>query len=499
MPKSSNLRAETARRNGAQSRGPKTEEGLHRSQSARLRHGIYATRCFTLPGEPQAQFLALQAEIRAYWQPTGALPAMLVEQLVGNLWSTQRLLAAKTEHVLDHRVSVASANPALRDDMKLNLMAELSTLVAGGTRERANAELNHLSRERERLTRELLRLEKRPATSGSSQMSLIINNRQHPDIPASDDAEPVEGTIFEMPYAVKATNEPVPASFCEPAPAAEGPAPEPTPESAPEAEKEPAAPILAWAQENLDFTPDPAQIPVLSEQSTRILLLAPRQTGKTTIAAVRIAHEAATNDDALILLASASGRQSGQLLQKTRAILHHAGAEFSAPPLHCDGFTLANGSQVIALPDNPETIRGFSAPRLIVVDEAAFASREVFAALEPMMTVSGGTILLISTPNGQTGYFYDQWHNDSGPWARHQMNLQDCPRVDRAAIDAMRQTMSREQFDQEFLCKFVASGTQFISTEVYRKCLRDDFELFFPEDELSPENADPFAPEKPKE
>ena len=249
MPKSSNLRAETARRNGAQSRGPKTEEGLHRSQSARLRHGIYATRCFTLPGEPQAQFLALQAEIRAYWQPTGALPAMLVEQLVGNLWSTQRLLAAKTEHVLDHRVSVASAHPALRDDMKLNLMAELSTLVAGGTRERANAELNHLSRERERLTRELLRLEKRPATSGSSQMSLIINNRQHPDIPASDDAEPVEGTIFEMPYAVKATNEPVPASFCEPAPAAEGPAPEPTPESAPEAEKEPAAPILSWAQD----------------------------------------------------------------------------------------------------------------------------------------------------------------------------------------------------------------------------------------------------------
>ncbi len=496
MPKSSNLRAETARRNGAKSRGPKTEEGLHRSQSARLRNGIYATRCFTLPGEPQAQFLALQAELRAYWQPSGALPAMLVEQLVGNLWSTQRLLAAKTEHVLDHRVSVASANPALRDDMKLNLMAELSTLVAGGTRDRANAELNHLSRERDRLIRELLRLEKRPATSGSTQMSLIINNRQHPDIPASDDAEPVEGTILEMPYAVKATDERVPASFREPEPEPV-PEPVPAPEPAPEPAADAPAPILAWARENLNFTPDPAQIPVLTEQSTRIMLLAPRQTGKTTVAAVRIAHEAATNEDALILLASASGRQSGQLLQKTRAILHHAGAEFSAPPPHCDGFTLANGSQVVALPDNPETIRGFSAPRLIVVDEAAFASREVFAALEPMMTVSGGTILLISTPNGQTGYFYDQWHNDNGPWVRHQMSLQDCPRVDRAAIEAMRQTMSREQFDQEFLCKFVASGTQFISTEVYRKCLRDDFELFFPEDELSPVNADPFAPAKP--
>ena len=49
-----------------------------------------------------------------------------------------------------------------------------------------------------------------------------------------------------------------------------------------------------------------------------------------------------------------------------------------------------------------ETIRGFSAPRMIVADEAAFASETVCKALEPMALVSNGTFILLSTPNGQT-------------------------------------------------------------------------------------------------
>ncbi|MBI2684923.1 MAG: hypothetical protein HYX27_01305, partial [Acidobacteria bacterium] len=161
--------------------------------------------------------------------------------------------------------------------------------------------------------------------------------------------------------------------------------------------------------------------------------------------------------------------------------------ELFPPPSKCDGFTLANGAQVIALPDSEETIRGFSAPRLIVVDEAAFASEDVFKALVPMLTVSAGTIMLLSTPNGQTGYFYEQWHNDNSPWTRLQGSLKDCPRVSKETIDQMRQTMSKDDFAQEFECKFIAAGGQFISREVFRACLRDDFPLFMPEYDLGEE------------
>ena len=158
--------------------------------------------------------------------------------------------------------------------------------------------------------------------------------------------------------------------------------------------------------------------------------------------------------------------------------------EILPPPNKCDGFRLANGSEIIALPDSEETIRGFSAPRLIVVDEAAFASEDVFKALEPMLTVSNGTFILLSTPNGQSGYFYEQWHAENSPWKRLQGSLDRCPRVNREAIENMRKTTAKDVFAQEFECKFVAAGGQIISLETIRACYTDDFDLFDPEYDL---------------
>ena len=63
----------------------------------------------------------------------------------------------------------------------------------------------------------------------------------------------------------------------------------------------------------------------------------------------------------------------------------------------------------MALPGHdPKTIRGFSSPRLIVVDEAAFVLDETYAALVPMLAASPeGRIALLSTPFLQQGFFYE--------------------------------------------------------------------------------------------
>ena len=459
-------RAESARINGAKSRGPKTPEGLQRCGNAAYKHGLYATRVHLLPGESNAEFAELQAQMLAYWQPKGFYDELLVEQLTGNIWEMIRLQAGKNDKVLETVASITKNAPRCQDQAKINLLAEQEVSVAGGTIERMNARLSHLARERQRLEREILTLKKSSVISDRSQMSLIINNRQHPDVPASHDAHPTEGTISEGPYVTEAGPHLVPPKF---------PDPEPDPE--------PAEPenIVEWAKSALDFHPDPVQTQILTETNKRIMVLAPRQTGKSTAAAVRALHEAVHYDESTILLASASGRQSGQILQKTRQLARKLGLEFGPPPPKCDGFTLANGASVIALPDSEETIRGFSAPRLIIVDEAAFASEDVFKALEPMLTVSGGTIMLLSTPNGQTGYFYDQWHASNSPWARIFGTIEDCPRVDKQAIEDMKRTMAKADFQQEFECKFKAASGQFISIETIRKCLRNDFELFCPD------------------
>ena len=64
-------------------------------------------------------------------------------------------------------------------------------------------------------------------------MSLEINRRQNTELPQTEDAQPVEGSLAEAPYIVEATNDPLPESF----PVKPDPEPTPNPEPAPPAEE----------------------------------------------------------------------------------------------------------------------------------------------------------------------------------------------------------------------------------------------------------------------
>ena len=127
------------------------------------------------------------------------------------------------------------------------------------------------------------------------------------------------------------------------------------PISVPPANDEYPPEILKWTTEQVGLTPDAFQAELLTSDAKNILVLGGRQTGKSTAAAVRALHEAVHYDESTILLASASGRQSGQILQKTRKLAKQLGLELGPPPPKCDGFTLANGASVVALPDSEET------------------------------------------------------------------------------------------------------------------------------------------------
>ena len=465
-------RRAASRRNGSKSRGATSAEGLLRTHAAALKHGLYATRTFILPGESIEEYNGFQAQLLAFWQPKGFYDQQLVEQLVGNLWETRRLLAAKNLHLYQEIATITRNTPGL-DQHHINLLAEMEVTIPGGKILTMNARIAQLARERHRFQSELLALKKTSCISGSSQMSLILNNLQHEDIPAAADPKPAPGTSAELPYVTEAA----------PVPEKRKNRKNPKTRNRPiQIQEQPDNnDILDWAKSALEIEPDPVQAQVMTEQNSRILVLAPRQTGKSTAAALRVLYEAAHYDDAVILLASASGRQSGQIMEKARKMARFLDLDILPPPPKCDGFSLANGSQIIALPDNPETIRGFSAPRLIVVDEAAFASEDLFKALDPMLTVSNGTLMLLSTPNGQTGYFYEQWHAAATPWTRIFGTLADCPRVQPEAVEAIRKSMSEADFQQEFECKFIAGSAQFISREIIEQCIVDDYELVCPD------------------
>ena len=64
------------------------------------------------------------------------------------------------------------------------------------------------------------------------------------------------------------------------------------------------------------------------------------------------------------------------------------------------------GSRIVCVPPTEATVRSYSAVSLVIVDEAARVDDGAYMAIRPMIGVSGGRLLLLSTPAGRRGFFF---------------------------------------------------------------------------------------------
>jgi len=109
-------RAEASRRNGAQSRGPKTIEGKARSAKNALKHGLRAQKCIVLPGEDAAAFEAFEAVLLEDLAPHGALQAVLARRVIAAAWRLERAERLEVELFAENRLAGWSLGHALIRD-----------------------------------------------------------------------------------------------------------------------------------------------------------------------------------------------------------------------------------------------------------------------------------------------------------------------------------------------------------------------------------------------
>jgi hypothetical protein len=149
-------------------------------------------------------------------------------------------------------------------------------------------------------------------------------------------------------------------------------------------------------------------------------------------------------------------------------------------------FELKTGSRVVCLPGSADTVRGFSAPDLIIEDEAAFVDDAFNRAIRPMLAVSQGRLILMSTPNGKRGHFFEAW--DSGDeWTRTKVSAQDCPRITQAFLDSERKALGEYFYRQEYECQFVDSAHQLFRSSDIERAISDEVKpLFLPTNEVKP-------------
>jgi len=229
----------------------------------------------------------------------------------------------------------------------------------------------------------------------------------------------------------------------------------------------------------IGMTPDPWQAQVLCSSAQQSLQLTTRQAGKSTTTACLALHTALYVPDSLILLLAPALRQSQELFMKVTQFYHELGKPVPAREASALRLSLMNGSRIIALPGNEATIRGFSGVRLLIIDEASRVSDDLYYSVRPMLAVSGGRLVALTTPFGKRGFFHEEWINGGDSWHRTRITAYDCPRISRDFLAEERQRLGERWFNQEYMCSFEENIDAVFAYDSVMSALTDDVTPLF--------------------
>lgn len=217
----------------------------------------------------------------------------------------------------------------------------------------------------------------------------------------------------------------------------------------------------------LGFTAELWQEHLLRSRAARQLVLCARQVGKTQTVSHRALHTALYEPGRDVLIVSPTQRQSDEMLLRVASMYK---AMRGLPRLKRDNASemgLANGSRVISLPGSEGGIRGFSAVRLLVLDEASRIPDDVFASVLPMVA-SDGQIQALSTPWGRRGWFYGLHEDPVNGWERHKVTVYESAQYTPKRIDEVRAVLGSFVFASDYECVFGDTDTQVFGTEMVR-------------------------------
>jgi hypothetical protein len=115
---------------------------------------------------------------------------------------------------------------------------------------------------------------------------------------------------------------------------------------------------------------------------------------------------------------------------------------------------MENLSRVVCFPCREDTIRGFANVSLLIIDEAARVPDHIYRAVRPMLAVSGGRLICLSTPWGKRGFFYDAWAKGGEEWHRVEIPASKVPRIMASFLEEERHNLGESFYRQEYECSF---------------------------------------------
>jgi hypothetical protein len=169
-------------------------------------------------------------------------------------------------------------------------------------------------------------------------------------------------------------------------------------------------------------------------------------------------------------------RQSQELFRKAMVLYDSLTRKPRSVRRTLGEIELENGSKIFSLPgSNPDAVRGFSAPSLLIEDESAFVSDKTFIATRPFFATNPkGRHILLTTPYGRRGHFFDLWNTDGLGWEKITIKSEDCPRIGEEFLRTEKNILSDRAYRQEYECEFLDSAISVFPSDFLERLVDSD-------------------------
>lgn len=227
----------------------------------------------------------------------------------------------------------------------------------------------------------------------------------------------------------------------------------------------------------------PYQRKLIEDPSRRIIALKARQIGfSTTIVLLALLTALSTRRHDVYLCSTSlqNAKELVRRVQKWIEVFQRAGVRLGVKRQKATLVEFGNGSRIIAMA--AKSVRSRSGT--IILDEfAAYQhDREVWQAVYPATEANPNLrIIIISTPFGASGVYYDIWSDHEGiygDWSRHKVDIyQAADEGFDVDPSEMEKRYPSDIWRQEFCCQFLSDIDQYFSYDLIRRAQYSPDEL----------------------
>jgi hypothetical protein len=117
---------------------------------------------------------------------------------------------------------------------------------------------------------------------------------------------------------------------------------------------------------------------------------------------------------------------------------------------------------------------------LLILDEASRIDDALYYSVRPMLAVSDGSLMMLSTPWGKRGVFFEEWTGD-GDWDRYEVSARDCPRITAEFLAEERRRLPERLYFQEYFNKFVETEDSVFDYDAVEAAIDESIQPLFGE------------------